>query len=220
MPPAAEVLARDAGLLDLGEVERLPVAELQTNLDAYVAADGTLGQLFGGELPQPVEDLLLCFRELREFVLVTEAELEALVRASDHHHRRHLKPAVGAEANAACCLLLRSEGELPPLLRNLLNREAVARERKLPVSVPDGLAVRALRKTPHKAGHGLKEAIRADASNSARHLLHPRHGVGVHEVGVLLIGLRKRLRRPELAAELPEVVRLFHLRVVDEHLRS
>ena len=177
-------------------------------------------ELFGGELPQPVEDLLLCFRELREFVLVTEAELEALVRASDHHHRRHLKPAVGAEANAACCLLLRSEGELPPLLRNLLNREAVARERKLPVSVPDGLAVRALRKTPHKAGHGLKEAIRADASNSARHLLHPRHGVGVHEVGVLLIGLRKRLRRPELAAELPEVVRLFHLRVVDEHLRS
>lgn len=51
MPPAAEVLARDAGLLDLGEVERLPAAELQTNLDAYVAADGALGQLFGGELP-------------------------------------------------------------------------------------------------------------------------------------------------------------------------
>ena len=50
MPPAAEVLARDAGLLDLGEVERLPVAELQTNLDAYVAADGALGQLFGGDV--------------------------------------------------------------------------------------------------------------------------------------------------------------------------
>ena len=174
----------------------------------------------GGELPQPGEDLLLCFRELREFVLVTEAELEALIRAGDHHHRRHLKPAVGAEADAACCLFLWSKGELPPLLRNLLDREIVACERKLPVGVPDGLAVRALRKTPHEACHGLKEAVRADASNSARHLLHPRHGVGVHEVGVLLIGLRKRLRRPELAVELPEIIRLVRLRVVDDHLRS
>ena len=48
MPPAAEVLARDAGLLDLGEVERLPVTELQTNLDADVAADGTLGRTLRG----------------------------------------------------------------------------------------------------------------------------------------------------------------------------
>ena len=127
---------------------------------------------------------------------------------------------MGAEADAACCLFLWSKGELPPLLRNLLNREVVARERKLPVGVPDGLAVRALRKTPHEACHGLIEAVRADASNSARHLLLPRHGVGVHEVGVLLIGLRKRLRRPELAVELPEVIRLVRLRVVDEHLRS
>ena len=152
--------------------------------------------------------------------IVTDSELEALVRAGDHHHRRHLKPAVGAEADAACCLFLRSESELPPLLRNRLDREVVTRERKLPVGVPDGLAVRALRKTPHEACHGLKEAVRADASNSARHLLHPRHGVGVHEVGVLLIGLRKRLRRPELAVELPEIIRLVHLRVVDDHLRS
>ena len=39
-------------------------------------------------------------------------------------------------------------------------------------------------------------------------------------MGVLLIGLRKRLRRLELAAELPEIIRLVHLRVVNDHLRS
>ena len=123
---------------------------------------------------------------------------------------------MGAEADAACCLFLWSKGELPPLLRNLLDREAVARERKLPVGVPDGLAVRALRKTPHKAGHGLKEAVRADASNSARHTARCRGSRG----GRTSDRLRKRLRRPELAAELPEIIRLVHLRVVDDHLRS